>query len=86
MYFWTYDTLTRNLIKEQDSTKKKYFIRAMAGGLAGIMDWIPTYPFDVIKTKIQVHKGKEPPGMYQTVKKYHRKQGTKFFFKGVLPT
>ena len=25
----------------------------LSGGLAGILSWIPIYPFDVIKTKIQ---------------------------------
>ena len=25
----------------------------MAGGIAGIISWMPTYPFDVIKTRMQ---------------------------------
>ncbi|CAI2370531.1 unnamed protein product [Moneuplotes crassus] len=86
MYFWTYETLTRYLIKEDDSRRRKYFIKAMSGGIAGIMDWVPTYPFDVVKTKIQVHEGKKAPGILETAKKYYKKQGARFFFKGVLPT
>ena len=54
MYFWTYETIKRNFIREEDSNRRKYVIKVLAGGLAGVMDWVPTYPFDVVKTKIQL--------------------------------
>jgi len=54
MYFWTYETIKRNFIREEDSNRRKYIIKVFAGGLAGVMDWVPTYPFDVVKTKIQL--------------------------------
>ena len=86
MYFYTYETLKRNLIKPEDSAKRKYTIKVIAGGLAGIMDWLPTYPLDVVKTKIQLNKSKKTPSIMKTMKKYYKKEGIKFFFKGIVPT
>lgn len=34
-----------------------------AGGTAGVIQWFPTYPIDVIKTRIQA----EPPGTYKSI-------------------
>lgn len=47
VYFASYDYLKRNL----DST-------AIAGGLAGILAWIPAYPQDVLKSRLQSHSAK----------------------------
>jgi hypothetical protein len=85
-YFWTYETLCRSLIKEDDTAKRKYTIKVIAGGLAGCMDWIPTYPIDVIKTKIQTDKSHTTPGILETVAKYYKLQGIRLFFKGIVPT
>lgn len=34
-YFWTYETLCRQFIHKDDSNKRKYTIKVIAGGLAG---------------------------------------------------
>lgn len=86
LWFYTYEALCRKFIKKDDSPKKKYAIKVVSGGLAGIMDWIPTYPFDVVKTKIQVDRGTKTPSIYETMKKYYKSQGFRFFFKGIVPT
>jgi len=57
-----------------------------AGGLAGVLDYLPTYPLDVIKTKIQTSKTLKTPGIYETAAKYYKQQGFRFFFKGLGPT
>jgi solute carrier family 25 carnitine/acylcarnitine transporter 20/29 len=37
--------------------KEKYdFDASMSGGIAGVLSWIYSYPFDVIKTQIQNHQ------------------------------
>lgn len=86
LWFWTYETLCRNLINKDDSAKRKYSIKVLAGGLAGVMDWIPTYPLDVVKTKIQIDKGPKTPTIAETIVKYYQMQGPRFFFKGIIPT
>ena len=86
LYFWSYDTITTKWIKPDDSPKRKYTIKVIAGGIAGILDWIPTYPLDVVKTKIQTDTSYKTPTIYQTMKKYYKLQGPRFFFKGIIPT
>mmetsp|Transcript_31566 Transcript_31566/g.27961 ORF Transcript_31566/g.27961 Transcript_31566/m.27961 type:complete len:116 (+) Transcript_31566:526-873(+) len=86
MYFYTYETLTRHFIRPDDSSKRKYTIKVLAGGMAGVMDWVPTYPLDVVKTKIQTNPSKKTPSVIEVIKKYYRLQGIKFFFKGIVPT
>lgn len=85
-YFWTYEEVCRNFIKEDYSPQKVYAIKVIAGGLAGCSDWLPTYSLDVIKTKIQTDKSLVTPGILETISKYYRKEGIRFFFKGVGPT
>lgn len=85
-WFWTYEYICRHYIKPDDSPSKVYTIKVIAGGLAGCMDWIPTYPIDVIKTKIQISKEEVPPSMWETSVKFYRLQGVRFFFKGIIPT
>jgi len=85
-YFWTYETIWRKHIKPEDSSSRKYTIKIIAGGLAGWMDWVPTYPMDVVKTKIQIDKSVRTPGIIETMVKYYKLQGPRFFFKGIIPT
>lgn len=86
IYFWWYDTITAKVIKPDDDSSKKYTTKAIAGGLAGLWDWIPTYGIDVVKTKIQTDRSEITPTMWETARKYYKSQGIRFFFKGILPT
>ena len=45
-YFASFEIMTRN-------RKTEKLTVLIAGGLAGIISWIPTYPIDVIKTRLQ---------------------------------
>ncbi|KAI9349623.1 mitochondrial carrier domain-containing protein [Obelidium mucronatum] len=59
----------------------------MAGGLAGIVGWLSTYPFDVIKTHIQsdLH-GDKPQGMWSAAKQIYKADGIRPFFTGLGAT
>ncbi|CAH1791662.1 unnamed protein product [Owenia fusiformis] len=60
----------------------------LAGGLAGVVSFIPMYPTDVIKSRLQAD------GMTQTLykgpidcaKKSYKAGGLKVFYKGLTPT
>jgi solute carrier family 25 (mitochondrial carnitine/acylcarnitine transporter), member 20/29 len=54
----------------------------VSGGLAGQISWISVYPFDVIKTKMQV-ESKRHLSMRAVVKAGFRQEGWRFFFKGL---
>lgn len=53
MYFPIYE-YTRRGLKKAGLDEKGTAMTIAAGGIAGAGQWIPTYPFDVVKTKIQV--------------------------------
>lgn len=54
LYFFTY-RLARDLIQSLEGTKEaSSFATLTAGGFAGALSWTIIYPFDVIKTNIQI--------------------------------
>lgn len=53
LLFFTYDYLCRMSIKPSDDGAVKYLKIAMASGIAGVLNWLPSYPLDVVKTIIQ---------------------------------
>lgn len=62
----------------------------VAGGLAGIAGWVVTFPFDVVKTRVQSTFSKSPANPYRntwstTVASY-RAEGVQGFFRGLAPT
>lgn len=50
VFFYSYDVLCKRWIKENDSFIVADLKRSMACGIAGIMNWLPSYPADVIKS------------------------------------
>ena len=85
-YFWTYESLWRRFINTNDSLSKIYFVKIIAGGLAGWADFLPTYCFDVVKTVIQTDKSSQTPKVIDTIITLYRTEGIRWFFKGVFPT
>ncbi|KAI0940988.1 hypothetical protein AcW1_006356 [Taiwanofungus camphoratus] len=62
----------------------------VAGGLAGIAGWVVTFPFDVIKTRVQSTYGSSPDNPYRstlsTIMASYRAEGLSVFFRGLAPT
>jgi solute carrier family 25 carnitine/acylcarnitine transporter 20/29 len=60
-----------------------------AGGLAGVCSWFSSYPFDVVKTRIQSVPTYPQPGwdrykgFWDCTKKCYREEGVKVFFRGL---
>lgn len=65
------------------STKREFFGKMIAGGLAGQVSWGTGYPFDVIKSYIQYHP--EHSGTLKTAKYIFQKYGANKFYKGLYP-
>ncbi len=61
-----------------------------AGGLAGVAGWIVTFPFDVVKTRVQSTPSGNPDNPYRTtwstITASYRKEGLGVFFRGLAPT
>ncbi|KAI0693388.1 mitochondrial carrier [Cerioporus squamosus] len=78
--------------KEVASTLATHSWPAMlvAGGMAGIAGWVVTFPFDVVKTRVQ----STPPGLpgnpyrstWSTIVASYRAEGLGVFFRGLAPT
>ncbi|KAJ3343815.1 hypothetical protein HDU83_005518 [Entophlyctis luteolus] len=58
----------------------------IAGGLAGIVSWISTYPFDVIKTRMQSDLLGARSSMVKTAIDIYRADGLRPFFSGLGAT
>ena len=56
-----------------------------AGGVAGQISWIVSYPFDVIKTQMQCTETQRI-SMRQVIREAYAREGLQFFFKGLSPT
>lgn len=54
----------------------------LAGGVAGLVAWLPVIPFDVVKTRMQADVRHEYKGMFDCFKKSLRKEGITGLFRG----
>lgn len=91
VWFTTFEYLmnadaARNHIKRENISTLKV---AMYGGLAGEMLWISSYPFDVVKSKMQSDgfgKDMKYLSMRDCFAKTYRAEGLGGFWKGIGPT
>ncbi|KAI8620904.1 mitochondrial carrier domain-containing protein [Chytriomyces sp. MP71] len=58
----------------------------LAGGLTEIVGWLSTYPFDVIKTRIQSDLSGKSMGLWDTARTIYRSEGIRPFFSGLGAT
>ena len=54
-----------------------------AGGAAGVAMWIPVFPIDTIKSRLQSAEGR--PTIMGTIRGVHANGGFKAFFPGIGP-
>lgn len=84
-FFFIYNYLENLLVNKNDSFFMQNLKKLLAIGTAGFINWIPTYPFDVLKTIIQTCDGPVAPTMYEVAREGYFKYGMKFFFTGIGP-
>lgn len=59
-FFFIYEYLSATFINDKvDTETSKHLKLILISGLAGICNWVPTYPADLVKSIIQCHPGKE---------------------------
>jgi solute carrier family 25 carnitine/acylcarnitine transporter 20/29 len=62
---------------------------SLAGGMTGCVVWIASYPFDIVKTKLQTDgistNRLEYKGTWDCMKKLYRTSGIRVFYKGLSP-
>ncbi|EKG17838.1 Mitochondrial carrier protein [Macrophomina phaseolina MS6] len=85
-YFATYEIIKRRLTpKNADGTPGELSLTAVmaAGGAAGVAMWIPVFPVDTIKSRLQSAEGN--PTIAGTIREIHARGGFKAFFPGLGP-
>lgn len=85
-YFATYETIKRRLTpKDENGVPQALSLTAVmtAGGAAGVAMWIPVFPVDTIKSRLQSAEGR--PTIGGVVKEVYGRGGIKAFFPGFGP-
>ncbi|KAF2687614.1 mitochondrial carrier [Lentithecium fluviatile CBS 122367] len=86
-YFATYEVIKRRLTPKDPVTGQpgKLSLSAVmvAGGAAGVAMWIPVFPIDTIKSRLQSAEGR--PTISGTIRGIHANGGLKAFFPGMGP-
>ena len=86
-YFATYEYVKRKMtpkdLNGQPQGDLSLTAVMVAGGTAGVAMWIPVFPVDTIKSRLQSAEGK--PTISGTIKGLHANGGLKAFFPGFGP-
>ncbi|CAB1109297.1 unnamed protein product [Ectocarpus sp. CCAP 1310/34] len=88
-YFATYEACKRVLLGKgsgEDSSRGPVLLKtAVSGALAGIAAWLPIYPADVVKSRMQ-SAGASGAGMISTASVMWKTEGLAPFYRGLSPT
>lgn len=86
-YFATYEYIKRRMTPKDEHGKPVGGLSLtavmVAGGAAGVAMWIPVFPIDTVKSRLQSAEGK--PTVSGVVKGLYRSGGLKAFFPGIGP-
>ncbi|KAI9762898.1 MAG: carnitine transporter [Geoglossum simile] len=85
-YFAAYEYIKRTLTpKDENGNPGPLSLKAVmvAGGAAGIAMWIPVFPIDTVKSRLQSAEGR--PTIGGIIREIHSKGGFKAFFPGIGP-
>ncbi|KAL1920319.1 uncharacterized protein VTP21DRAFT_1465 [Calcarisporiella thermophila] len=84
-YFFAYEGMKRWLASNKQDTDLTSGDLLLAGGIAGIAAWLPCYPQDVLKSRMQNNTSyKSTADCFRAL--VAQKMGVKSFFKGFTPT
>ncbi|KAI0065507.1 mitochondrial carrier [Artomyces pyxidatus] len=73
-----------------ETLSQPWWALLLAGGFAGVAGWAATFPFDVVKTRVQSAPDGGPGGAYRSTRaavvSAYREGGARVFFNGLAPT
>ncbi len=58
----------------------------LAGGMAGVISWIVTFPIDVVKTRLQCDDRGKYNGIIDCIRKTYSTEGHRAFSRGLVST
>ena len=78
------NSINSNIAANNNEHAHAYIASALAGGISGVLAWLVTYPFDVIKTHIQTSPLKLPSkGTWAVGRELVQNHGWKYMFRGL---
>ena len=88
IYFGIYETLMQRSLKHYGKKENIPLVNTLCyGGVSGIFLWLFTFPFDVVKSRIQADDPakRKYKNILSTFSIIHRDSGIGGFFKGIAP-
>lgn len=87
-YFASYEGTKRALAgRDQASSAVGTAGMLLAGGTAGVVAWVASYPVDLVKTRVQAHGlNPKPPSALRLARDIYAEGGSAAFFRGLSPT
>jgi len=84
-YFTCYEVLKKSLTNVGQAPSQATLL--VSGGIAGVVYWGSTYPFDIIKTRIQTDSDVAPRyrSTADCARAIYRESGLRGFFRGASP-
>ncbi|KAF7400324.1 hypothetical protein HZH66_005508 [Vespula vulgaris] len=84
MYFMTYETIQRWIVP--DGGKLGLLSTILAGGFAGVANWIIGIPPDVLKSRLQAApEGTYKKGIREVFARLLKEEGPRALYKGCTP-
>ncbi|XP_078520768.1 mitochondrial carnitine/acylcarnitine carrier protein-like isoform X2 [Lissotriton helveticus] len=83
MYFMSYEWIKEFLTPEGKSVSQLSTVRILlAGGLAGVCNWVVAIPMDVLKSRFQIAPEGRYKGFADVLRKVLREEGPRGLYKG----
>ncbi|KZF25040.1 mitochondrial carrier [Xylona heveae TC161] len=82
-YFATYEYIKRKLTPAGSEGQLSLTAIMTAGGAAGVAMWIPVFPVDTVKSRLQSAEGN--PTIAGTIRELFARGGVRAFFPGLAP-
>lgn len=86
MYFMTYTSVKDLILPSEAAPMMQMLATIVAGGCAGIANWLVAMPADVLKSRLQTApEGTYPNGIRDVYKQLMAREGPLALYKGVIP-
>jgi len=82
-YFGGYDTAKRSILKPDTHVVYKFMVAQVVTGISGLL----SYPLDTVRRRLMMQSGRKDvmyTGTFDCIRKIHKNEGPKAFFKGAL--
>ena len=84
LYYIVYDVAKKVMPPAKEDGTHAAWQMMLAGGLSGASSWLPVYPFDVLKSRLQ-QPGNNYKGMVDCAVRSVRAEGPFVLYQGLLP-